>query len=99
MGGAGEVVDVVVAWFSLHDFWVGVASGLATTQIQRISSTVHRWVRRHKKPEAGHRHVIKLAVYERKNYLYTLTIDVDRNMSAEEIGRIIEKANEAVGKR
>lgn len=94
MGGAGEVVDVVVAWFSLHDFWVGVASGLATTQIQRISSTVH-----HKKPEAGHRHVIKLAVYERKNYLYTLTIDVDRNMSAEEIGRIIEKANEAVGKR
>lgn len=99
LGSVGEVVDVVVAWFSLHDFWVGVASGLATTQIQKISSTVYEWIKRHKKTESGHRNVIKLAVYEKKNFLYTLTIDVDRTMSTDEIGRIIEAANNAVGDR
>ena len=98
LGGAGEVVDVVVAWFSLHDFWVGVASGLVTTQIEKISSVVHKWVRRNKTPEPGHRNVIKLAVYEKKRPLYTLTIDVDREMSAEDVGKIIESANAAVTK-
>lgn len=96
LGGAGEVIDVVVAWFSLHDFWVGVASGLATTQIQNISSVVHRWVRRNKAPEPGHRNVIKLAVYEKKRALYTLTIDVDRETSAQDIGKIIESANASI---
>lgn len=98
LGGAGEVVDIVVAWFSLHDFWVGVASGLATTQLEKISSVVHKWVHRNKVPEVGHRNVIKLAVYEKKHHLYTLTIDVDREMSVEDVGKIIESANAAVTK-
>lgn len=98
LGGAGEVVEVVVAWFSLHDFWVGVASGLATNQIEKISSAVHKWVRRNKVTEPGHRNVIKLAVYDKKQFLYTLTIDVDSRMPSEEIGKIIEAADDAVKK-
>jgi hypothetical protein len=96
LGSAGEVVDVVVSWFSLHgfDFVMGVGSGLVTTQIERISATVHAWLRRNNRAAVtkDKRHVIKVAVYDPDGRSCILTVDVDREPSGKDIARLVENA-------
>lgn len=94
LGGvsAEEVVDVIVAWISLKEVFVGAASGVLVLAVEKVAAAVHNVVRK-KEPAPGTRNVVSIAIYDANNRFHTsLVIEADQAVPRETIQQLLDAA-------
>ena len=85
--GPAEIPQQVIAWLSMHEFWIGVLSSLVANQIEKVLLIFYSWYKNQKISKDKTRPVVSIFVHSRVNKLKTkyLTFYVDQVNSKPEI--------------
>lgn len=98
-GGEGqEIIQQIVAYLSVHEFWVGFFSSLAASRVEKILSKLFEWDQKNKIKD--NEKIPKLVIidiyikpYFGRNKSYSLDFEIDKRITKKEIKERIKKTN------
>lgn len=97
-GGEGqEIVHRIIAYLSVHEFWVGFFSSLAASQVEKVLLKFFEWHSRNKvKDNDKLPPLVVVNLYpnsSKRNEIITLDFDIRRKYAKNEIKNKIKNAN------
>ncbi|QQG43560.1 MAG: hypothetical protein HYW45_00895 [Candidatus Daviesbacteria bacterium] len=96
-GGEAEIKEIVVAWLTMKEFWLGVFSSLLASQIEKLLIRLYKWHKSKKIKNGGYIPEVCIFIYPNplKKKSYTIFFRIDKEYSKKEITDKIKEAKKS----
>lgn len=93
-GGPSEIIQQIVAYLSVHEFWTGVASSLVATQLERLLLHFYKWHFKNKRHDNTILPIVEFDLHKdtTSGEGYFLQLRIDKKYTSKELENLIESA-------
>lgn len=93
LGGDAQIIEQVIAYINVHDFWFPLFVGIVANRIDKLISLLLNWNKRNRIKRSKMKQVVYISLYSKFVFKESISIkiDLDKGYSRSEIVTLIKK--------